>query len=105
MRSFAAVLMLFIYVGVEARDLRTASAESVGMSQSRLGAITDLSQRYVEAGKLAGVITMVSRRGKVVHFEAVGNRGVEDQRAIKKDDLFRIYSMSKPITAVAAMML
>ena len=84
-RSIAAFLMIVVCVGLEARELRYARAESVGMSQDRLGAITDLSRRYFDEGKIAGVVTMVSRRGKVVHFEAVGNRGVEDNRAIREE--------------------
>ena len=88
-----------------AADLEIASPEGVGMSEQRLAQIADITQRYVDEGKLAGVITMVARHGKLVHFEVVGSRGAEDKRALEKDDLFRIYSMSKPITAVAAMQL
>ena len=86
-------------------DLREARASSAGMSAERLAHLTAMSQSYVDEGKLAGVITLVARDGKVVHFEAVGNRGADDDRPLTKDALFRIYSMTKPITAVAAMML
>ena len=75
------------------------------MSTERLGRITQMNQKYVSEGKLAGVITMVARDGKLVHFEAVGNKGVADPRPLEKNDLFRIYSMTKPITATAAMLL
>ncbi len=88
-----------------ARDLPTARPASVGMSAERLQRVTDMATRYVEQNKLAGVVTMVARRGKLVHFEAVGQRGVKDKRPLRKDDLFRIYSMTKPITAVAALQL
>ena len=88
-----------------AADLVAAAPESVGMSAARLARITAMTQRYVDEKKLAGVITLVARRGKIVHFEAVGQRGADDPRPLEKDALFRIYSMSKPITAVAAMML
>ena len=88
-----------------AADLPSAPAKKVGMSPERLEAITRLSEEFVDEGKLPNVVTLVSRAGKVVHFSAVGQRGVEDPRPIKRDDLFRIYSMSKPITAVAAMIL
>ena len=86
-------------------DLVVAAPAEAGMSAERLGRITAMSQRYVDAGQLAGVVTLVARDGKIVHFEAVGQRGVDDATPLEKDDLFRIYSMSKPITAVAAMML
>ena len=87
------------------KDLVVAAAADAGMSAARLERITAMSQRYVDAGQLAGVVTLVARDGKIVHFEAVGQRGVDDPTPLAKDDLFRIYSMSKPITAVAAMML
>lgn len=82
-----------------------ASAADAGMSAERLSRITATTQRYVDEGKLAGVVTLVARDGKIVHFEAVGQRGADDDRPMTQDALFRIYSMSKPITAVAAMML
>ena len=82
-----------------------ASAADAGMSAERLDRITATTQRYVDEGKLAGVVTLVARDGKIVHFEAVGQRGADDDRPMTRDALFRIYSMSKPITAVAAMML
>ena len=54
---------------------------------------------------MAGIVNVVVRNGKVVHYEATGGKGIEDSRPVEKNDLFRIYSMTKPITAVAAMQL
>ena len=88
-----------------APDLATASPARAGMSAERLERITAMTQRYVDEGKLAGVVTLVARDGKIVHFESVGQRGADDETPLAKDALFRIYSMTKPITAVAAMML
>lgn len=88
-----------------AGDLATAAPNQVGMSADRLDRITEITQGYVDEGKLAGAITMVARHGKLVHFEAVGSRGADDSKELTKDSLFRIYSMSKPIVAVAAMQL
>ena len=79
--------------------------EAVGMSRLRLARVAAVSQGYVDEGKLAGAVTLVARKGKIVHFEAVGQRGAEDEAPLAKDALFRIFSMTKPITAVAAMML
>ena len=98
-------LWLFVSGSVLAKDIGTAKPERQGMSSERLSRITGMTQRYVDEGKLAGIVTMVARNGKIVHFEAVGNKGVDDPRPLQKDDLFRIYSMTKPITAVAAMQL
>lgn len=86
-----------------AKPLPTVKPEREGFSSQRLSRITDMTQRYVDEGKFAGVITMVSRRGKIVHFEVVGQKGADDPRPLEKDDLFRIYSMTKPITAAAIM--
>ncbi len=100
-----AVLAAFFCVAVWAKPLPSVKPEREGFSSERLERITDITQGYVDEGKLAGVITMVARRGRIVHFEAVGNKGVDDTRPLEKDDIFRIYSMTKPITAAAAMQL
>ena len=99
-------LLLLIMCGVAAaQTLPTVTPEKVGMSADRLERITRMTQGYVDEGKIAGIITLVARHGKIVHFEAVGNKSVADSRPLAKDDLFRIFSMTKPITAVAAMQL
>ncbi len=105
MRLTIFVFLLIVSCVSTAKELGKARPGSVGMSADRLERITALGQKYVDEGKIAGLVTMVSRKGKIVHYEAIGNRGVEDQRPMTKDALFRIYSMSKPITAVAAMAL
>ena len=88
-----------------AKDLPMVKPAQEGFDAGRLDRITLSMQRYVDEGKLAGAVTMVARHGKVVYFETVGNKGVDDPRPLAKDDLFRIYSMSKPITAAAVMQL
>jgi CubicO group peptidase (beta-lactamase class C family) len=86
-------------------DLPTAEPEKVGMSSQRLTTLTNGMKALVAEGKLSGVVTMVSRHGKVVHFEATGKRDIATNAPMNKDAIFRIYSMSKPITGVAMMML
>jgi CubicO group peptidase (beta-lactamase class C family) len=86
-------------------DLPTASAESEGMSAERLARLSGGMKELVDKGRLAGVVTMVSRHGKVVEFDAVGKRDIAANAPMQKDSIFRIYSMSKPITGVAMMML
>ena len=88
-----------------ARELPKARPDRAGMSAERLDRIAELARGYTESGKLASVLTMVARNGRVVHVSTVGQRGVEDDRPLPEDALFRIFSMSKPITAVAAMIL
>lgn len=86
-------------------ELQTVTPESVGMSSERLESLDQLNRRYVEEGKLAGAMTMVARHGKTVHVNAAGTYGVDNDKPLSEDTLFRIYSMTKPVTAVALMML
>jgi CubicO group peptidase (beta-lactamase class C family) len=86
-------------------DLPSASAESEGMSTERLAQLRSGMKELVDQGRLAGVVTMVSRHGKVVEFDAAGKRDIAANAPMQKDSIFRIYSMSKPITGVAMMML
>ncbi|MDG1762240.1 MAG: serine hydrolase [Flavobacteriaceae bacterium] len=98
------LLFFFTTMGALAQ-LEEVTPEKVGISSQRINRITSLSEEYVKSNKVPGIVTMVSRNGKIVYYEAFGNRGADDQSKMKKDDLFRIYSMTKPITAVAAMQL
>ena len=101
---FAAVFAS-VSSGVIAADLGSARPESVGMSSQRLSRLGSEMKTLVERGAVPGVVTMVARNGKVVHFEAAGKRELEGGAPMKKDTLFRIYSMTKPITGVAMMLL
>jgi CubicO group peptidase (beta-lactamase class C family) len=85
--------------------LPTAKPENVGMSSDRLTRLNDGMKSLVDQGRLAGVVTMVARHGKVIEFEATGKRDIAANLPMQKDSIFRIYSMSKPITGVAMMML
>jgi len=82
-----------------------AKPESVGMSAERLGRIPVAMQRYVDKKLVPGVVTLVARQGKVVHLDAVGSRYPEAGAPMTTDTIFRIASMTKPITSVALMML
>jgi CubicO group peptidase (beta-lactamase class C family) len=82
-----------------------AEPESVGMSAERLARIGPAMQRYIDANLVPGTVTLVARRGKIVHLEARGARDVESGAPMTTDVIFRIASMTKPITSVALMML
>ena len=83
-----------------------AKAESVGMSAARLARLDEvMKRRYVDSGRLPGSLTMVYRRGELVHTGMAGHMDLERDKPMREDAIFRIYSMSKPITAVALMML
>jgi CubicO group peptidase (beta-lactamase class C family) len=86
-------------------ELPMAKPESVGMSSERLARLNGDMQSLVDQGRLAGAVTMVARHGKMVEFDAVGKRDIAANAPMQKDSIFRIYSMSKPITGVAMMLL
>jgi len=85
--------------------LPTASPESVGMSSERLSRIAPLMQRYIDQDLVPGTITAIMRRGKLVHFAVQGQMNVAEGEPMREDTIFRIASMTKPITSVALMML
>jgi len=85
-------------------ELSGASPESVGMSSDGLLEIDAAMDRYIAAGEIQGAVTVVARRGKVVHFRAHGLMDVEGGRPMEKDAIFRMASSSKPVLGVAAMM-
>ena len=87
------------------QGLPMAVPEEVGVSAERLERIRPMLQDYVDTENLPGFLTVVARHGKIVHFETVGMRDIENKKPIEPDTIFRIYSMSKPITSVAVMML
>ena len=85
--------------------LPTAEPEAVGMSSERLQRLDRVMQGYVDRDEVAGVVTLVARHGKVVHFSALGERNVESGSPMTHDSIFRIASMTKPIVSTALMML
>lgn len=82
-----------------------ASPESVGFSSQRLGHVNKMMQGYIDDGKLASGLTMLARHGETFHFEPYGVLDLESGTPVERDTLFRIYSMTKPITSAAVMML
>ena len=80
-------------------------ASQAGMSYERLEKIAPTLSEHIKEGRFPGFITAVARKGRVVHFETQGFSDIERQIPLQKDSLFRIYSMSKPITGVALMIL
>ena len=80
-------------------------ADEVGFDAGRLDRIDGHFRRYVDDGRLPGWLLLVTRRGKVAHLATYGQRDMEAGLPVELDTLWRIYSMTKPITSVAAMML
>ena len=88
-----------------AQQLPRAAPEAVGLSSERLQRIDDIFQSYVEEGRIAGAVGMVLRHGKLVYTGAWGMRDLAARDPLETDDIFRIASMTKPITSVAVMIL
>jgi len=77
-----------------------------GLSTDRLQRIDrHLTENYIDAGRISGALTLVARRGEVAHFSALGLMDAERNRPTELDTIYRIYSMTKPITAVAMLLL
>jgi CubicO group peptidase (beta-lactamase class C family) len=92
-------------VAADSGSLPQATPEEVGLSAERLARLTPVLRSYVEDGKVAGSVALIARRGKVVHFEALGHRDREARAPMRTDTVFRIASQTKALVAVGAMML
>lgn len=105
--SLAGLVGLIGFLGSTARaaDIPLAKPEELGFSSERLDRIDHFFADKVEKGEMAGIVTLVSRHGRIAHFSAVGYADIASSRVLRTDDIFRIYSMTKPITATALTML
>jgi CubicO group peptidase (beta-lactamase class C family) len=106
----AALLGAFVLAATGVRadvglPLAQAPAEQVGMSLKKLERIREALKGEIDQGKLPGTVVMVARKGKLVHADAVGSQDKNAGKAMALDSIFRIYSMTKPMVSVAAMML
>ncbi|HOM99533.1 MAG TPA: serine hydrolase domain-containing protein [Acidobacteriota bacterium] len=88
-----------------AQELSPTDPESAGMSRGRLERIDRLMQQFVDQGNFPGMTVAVARHGRLVYHRSFGYADLDTQRPVDQSTIFRIYSMSKPITAVAALTL
>jgi CubicO group peptidase (beta-lactamase class C family) len=96
---------LLLFATTVAQELSTAKPESVGLSSERLGRIATVVQHDIDDKRLAGAVTLVARRGHIAWFKAQGSMDREAGKPMQTDTIFRICSMTKPITSLAVMML
>src|SRR5436309_3507318 len=101
----AALLWLSTVALVHAQTLSSVKPEQVGLSSERLGRIVTTLRNDSQKGQIPGAILLVARQGRIALFESVGVLDPATKTPMPKDAIFRIYSMSKPITSVAAMIL
>ncbi len=98
-------LLFLSALPMAAASLPAAKPEEVGLSSERLPRIHEMIMRHVEARDISGAVTIVVRRGRVVHHEAHGLMDIATKKPMTKDALFRLASTSKPVTAAAVLML
>jgi CubicO group peptidase (beta-lactamase class C family) len=104
-RSALSCMLLLTAVAAAAQELPTAKPESVGFSADRLERISKAVQKDVDDQRIAGAVTLVMRHGQVAFFKAQGMQDRENNKPMRRDTIFRICSMSKPITSAAVMIL
>ena len=87
------------------KELPIAKAETVGMSSQRLERVHAFIQDFIDKNQISGAVTLIARKGKIVHYEAQGWRYKEERQPMPKDAIFALASMTKPIVSTALMML
>src|SRR5215831_11710552 len=95
-----AALATLVVSGLAAGPAGSSKPEDVGMSSERLNRIHPMIQGHLDAKDFSGAVTVIARKGRVVHFETHGVADVESHKPMTKDTLFRLASMTKPVTAV-----
>jgi CubicO group peptidase (beta-lactamase class C family) len=99
------LLVWFIASSALAADLPRAAPDSVGLSGKRLERVGNVLRAKVDSGEIPGYVALVVRRGKVAYYDAYGAQDPASRKPMSRDAIFRVYSMTKPITSVAAMIL
>jgi CubicO group peptidase (beta-lactamase class C family) len=100
-----ALLVAALAAPLFAGGLPADKPEQAGMSGERLARIHQAIERHIDAGEISGAVTLVARRGRIVHLEAHGLMDLESKRPMTTGAIFRLASMTKPVTAVAVLML
>ena len=96
---------LWLLPWADGRELPVAKPQEVAVSAEAISRIDPVIGKFVEAGQVAGAVTIVARRGKVIHFKAYGMQDIAARKPMAKDTIFRFYSMTKAVVSVAAMIL
>jgi len=106
LKTLIIILFVILVSGpVLAQALPMVAPEEVGMSSERLERLNQVMVDYVRQGKMPGAVTLIARRGKIVHCQTYGMMDIEASKPMQKDTMFRIASMSKAVTSVAVMIL
>ena len=103
--AIVAFLLVSLSANGSAQTLPWAAPESVGLSTDRLSRVDALFESYIADGRMAGVIVAIARKGRLAHFRTLGRMDMAKNQPMRKDAIFRLASMTKPITSVAVLML
>ena len=103
--SITLLALLFASTSNAQQDLPRATPEAVGVSSARLHRIGEAIRRHIDEKHISGAVTLVARKGFVVHFEAHGLKDVESMKPMTRDTIFKMASSTKPVTGAAIMML
>ena len=104
-RLILAASLFIALPALTAAELPSASPQSQGMSAERLGRVRELFQVEIDGGRMPGAVVLVARKGKIVLADALGYQDKEADKPMKRDAIFRAYSMTKPMVSVLTMML
>ena len=99
------VFLIFGLLNVRADELPKALPEDVSMSSEELKKVDHVIQKFINDKELAGAVTIIARKEKVIYFSAQGMQDISAAKKMDKDSIFRIYSMTKAVVSVAAMRL
>ena len=99
------LLLALVAAPVWAQGLPMSSPEDVGLSSERLERIAPFLQRHIDQELISGSVALIARNGRIAYHEALGEQDMSADTPMQRDSIFRIYSMTKPITSVAVMML
>jgi CubicO group peptidase (beta-lactamase class C family) len=99
------VCLVTVQVPSVAEELKLVKPERVGMSSQRLARVNQLAQRYIDENRVSGIVTLIARHGRPVQSSILGQLGLDNDSPMQIDTLFRIYSMTKAMTAVGALIL
>jgi CubicO group peptidase (beta-lactamase class C family) len=106
MTKFTVTVALLSLLALRAvGETAIAKPEDVGLSTERLVRVTEMMKRHVAASEISGGVTLVARHGRIAHLEAVGVMDADSKKPMTKDAVFRIASMTKPVTGLAIMMM
>ncbi|MDE0821652.1 MAG: serine hydrolase, partial [Opitutales bacterium] len=97
--------LLTCLMALQGKEIPRAKPEDAGMSGDKLKQAAKVVQGYIDDKKIAGAITVVARKGKIVQFQTYGHMDIERKKTMQEDAIFRIFSMSKAIVTAGALIL